>query len=76
MSTGIFFLDLLNGIKPGYVDYSLVTSGRDAEEKKQNGMHTRRGISFHSLNPVLLISEIGYLNCQEAERAYFPCSGR
>jgi plastin-1 len=38
LSTGIFFLDLLNGIKPGYVDYSLVTSGRDAEEKKQNGV--------------------------------------
>lgn len=37
LSTGIFFLDLLNGIKPGYVDYSLVTPGRDAEEKKQNG---------------------------------------
>lgn len=38
LSTGIFFLDLLNGIKPGYVDYSLVTSGRNEEEKKQNGM--------------------------------------
>lgn len=37
LSTGIFFLDLLNGIKPGYVDYSLVTTGRDADEKKQNG---------------------------------------
>ncbi|KAJ9100641.1 Fimbrin, actin-bundling protein [Naganishia friedmannii] len=36
LSTGIFFLDLLNGIKPGYVDYSLVTPGRDADEKKQN----------------------------------------
>jgi plastin-1 len=37
LSTGIFFLDLLNGLKPGYVDYNLVTRGQDAEEKKQNG---------------------------------------
>lgn len=36
LSNAVFFLDLLNGIKPGYVDYSLVTEGRDAEEKKQN----------------------------------------
>lgn len=37
LSNGVFFLDLLNGLKPGYVDYSLVTQGRDADEKKQNG---------------------------------------
>lgn len=37
LSNGIFFLDLLNGIKPGYVDYNLVTRGQDADEKKQNG---------------------------------------
>ncbi len=36
LSNAVFFLDLLNGIKPGYVDYSLVTQGKDAEEKKQN----------------------------------------
>ncbi|KAJ3039251.1 hypothetical protein HDV00_012490 [Rhizophlyctis rosea] len=29
LSTGVFFLDLLNGIKSGTVDYGLVTSGTD-----------------------------------------------
>jgi len=36
LSTGVFFLDLLNGVRPGYVDYSLVTQGRDEDEKKAN----------------------------------------
>ncbi|KAG1087187.1 hypothetical protein G6F42_020704 [Rhizopus arrhizus] len=36
LSTGIFFLDVLNGIKPGYVDYSLVTSGRTEEDAFNN----------------------------------------
>jgi plastin-1 len=27
LKNGIFFLDVLNGIKPGYVDYSLVANG-------------------------------------------------
>ncbi|KAI8886717.1 hypothetical protein K501DRAFT_292642 [Backusella circina FSU 941] len=36
LSTGIFFLDLLNGIKPGYVDYSMVTSGRSEDDAFNN----------------------------------------
>lgn len=36
LSTGIFFLDVLNGIKPGYVDYNLVTSGRTEEDAFNN----------------------------------------
>jgi plastin-1 len=36
LSTGIFFLDLLNGIKPGYVDYSLVTNGRTEDDAFNN----------------------------------------
>ncbi|KAI8378946.1 fimbrin [Blakeslea trispora] len=36
LSTGIFFLDVLNGIKPGYVDYSLVTPGRTEEDAFDN----------------------------------------
>ncbi|OCF77119.1 fimbrin [Kwoniella mangroviensis CBS 8886] len=36
LSNAIFFLDLLNGVKPGIVDYSLVTDGRDEEEKRMN----------------------------------------
>lgn len=37
LKTAHFFLDLLDAIKPGYVDYSLVTQGRDFEECKMNG---------------------------------------
>lgn len=36
LSNAVFFLDLLNGVKPGYVDYSLVHQGNDEEEKRQN----------------------------------------
>ncbi|KAI8636759.1 fimbrin [Parasitella parasitica] len=36
LSTAIFFLDVLNGIKPGYVDYSLVTSGRTEDDAFNN----------------------------------------
>ncbi|KAF7724452.1 fimbrin [Apophysomyces ossiformis] len=36
LSTGIFFLDVLNGLKPGIVDYSLVTPGRTEEDAFNN----------------------------------------
>ncbi|KAI8146774.1 fimbrin [Fennellomyces sp. T-0311] len=36
LRTGIFFLDVLNGLKPGYVDYSLVTAGRTDEDAFNN----------------------------------------
>jgi plastin-1 len=36
LSTSIFLLDVLNGIKPGYVDYDLVTAGNTDEEKYAN----------------------------------------
>ncbi|KAG0782071.1 hypothetical protein G6F22_009275 [Rhizopus arrhizus] len=36
LSTGVFFLDVLNGMKPGYVDYSMVTSGRTEEDAFNN----------------------------------------
>ncbi|KAI8968374.1 fimbrin [Mycotypha africana] len=36
LSTGIFFLDVLNGIKPGYVDYNLVTRGTTEEDAFNN----------------------------------------
>ncbi|KAK9451961.1 calponin homology domain-containing protein [Limtongia smithiae] len=36
LSTGIFLLDVLHGLKPGYVDYDLVTPGRTDEEKYAN----------------------------------------
>ncbi len=39
LSSGLFFLDLLNGVRPGIVDYALVTKGSDPEEKKLNGKY-------------------------------------
>ncbi|KAH8915379.1 hypothetical protein BT69DRAFT_1230173 [Atractiella rhizophila] len=36
LKTGLFFLDLLDSIRPGYVDYSLVYPGKNDEECKQN----------------------------------------
>jgi plastin-1 len=51
ISTGIWFLDLLDAIKPGIVDYSMVTDvPKDYEEKRQNGtctqIHDRVGLIF------------------------------
>ena len=36
LATGVFFLDVLNGMKSAYVDYDLVASGRTDEEAYQN----------------------------------------
>jgi plastin-1 len=37
LKTGHFFLDLLDSLKPGYVDYELVYEGRTDDECKANG---------------------------------------
>jgi len=36
LATGVFFLDVLNGMKSAYVDYELVATGRSAEEGYAN----------------------------------------
>lgn len=36
LATGHFLLDVLNGLKPGYVDYDLVTPGHTEEDKHAN----------------------------------------
>jgi plastin-1 len=36
LRSGIFFLDVLNGIKPGIVDYSLVTRGVSEDDAFNN----------------------------------------
>jgi len=38
LATGVFLLDVLNGLKPGYVDYNLVTPGRTEEDAYLNGI--------------------------------------
>lgn len=37
LSNAVFFLDLLNGVRPGIVDYSLVNTGSSEEDKRMNG---------------------------------------
>ena len=34
----MFLLDVLNGLKPGYVDYNLVTPGRTEDDAYLNGI--------------------------------------
>lgn len=36
LSNAVFFLDLLNAVRPGVVDYSLVNNGSSEEDKRQN----------------------------------------
>lgn len=36
LKTAVFFLDLLNALRPGIVDYGLVNAGRTEEESKMN----------------------------------------
>lgn len=50
-----FFLDLLDSLKPGYVDYSLVYDGRNDEESKANGK-----LWFRKLADCLLIGLLIY----------------
>ena len=38
LRTAHFFLDLVDSLKPGYVDYSLVYEGRDDDECRANGV--------------------------------------
>lgn len=41
LKNAVFFLDLLDSMKPGYVDYSLVYPGKDTEECRLNGECSR-----------------------------------
>lgn len=47
LKNGHFFLDLLDSLKPGYVDYELVYEGRTDDECKANGESSLW--SFHEL---------------------------
>ena len=52
----IFFLDLLDCLKPGYVDYSLVNEGRTDEECRLNG---ESGIAIEA---ILAITEMSFFD--------------
>lgn len=58
LATGIFLLDVLNGLKPGYVDYNLVTPGKTEEDGYLNGTLTPRIVAN-------AFSEIGNLDCSQ-----------
>jgi plastin-1 len=57
LSNAVFFLDLLNAVRPGIVDYALIAKGSDAEEKKMNGES--------QIVPGLMISQTGDLHCEK-----------
>lgn len=64
LTTGIFFLDLLDSIRPGVVDPAMVISvheSGDYEDRRQNGMRCslsreKGGTNYHR-------SETCYLHC-------------
>lgn len=64
-----FFLDLLESLKPGYVDYSLVYDGKTDDECKANGegggvvaSEKRRRLTVF----VLICSQARHLDCAQA----------
>jgi plastin-1 len=77
ITTGLFFLDVLEGIKPGIVDPSLVYNVNehgDYEERRQNG---KRSSSLTMCRAMLIIScfacsETSHLDREKNERSYFP----
>ena len=76
-----FFLDLLDSLKPGYVDYSLVYDGRNDEECKANGECWgvgSRGLKTVSLTIVCYgtYSQTRHLYRSQARLAYLYRSRR
>ena len=49
IKNAVFWLDLLDSLKPGYVDYSLVLPGKTEDECKNNGAETGLSARFRSL---------------------------
>ena len=71
LSNAVFFLDLLNGVKPGIVDYSLVNNGSSPEDKRLNGTcFAQRRMS------VLMFSQAGNLDCAKNGSFDLPRSRR
>ena len=70
LSSAVFFLDLLNGVKPGIVDYSLVNNGSSPEDKRLNGA------CFPRQRMALTLSQAGHLHCAKNGSSHFPRSGR
>lgn len=58
LKTAVFFLDLLDSLKPGYVDYSLVYEGRTDDECKANG-------EFLTFTLLLAVFTDGWNSCSQ-----------
>jgi plastin-1 len=81
ITTGLFFLNVLEGIKPGIVDPSLVynvSEHGDYEERRQNGVFTLiLGSTLYTLMlRTFFHSEIGNLNCEKDECTNLPRARR
>lgn len=63
LSNAVFFLDLLNGVRPGIVDYSLVSNSNTEEDKRLNGMYSAVR-SNHS--------QTGHFNRTQTRRTHLP----
>ena len=75
LSNGVFFLDLLNGVKPGIVDYSLINKETDEESKRMNGESDEcHATTFCVL--MIVHSQIGHFNCQKARSSDLPRARR
>lgn len=78
LTTGVFFLNLLEGLRPGIVDPSMVinvSESGDYEDRRQNGKR-----HFDLCNSGIFIricdSQTCYFHCPQDERDNFLGSGR
>ena len=81
ITTGVFFLNVLEGIKPGIVDPTLVynvSEQGDYEERRQNGMLalTPEDTKDNANAALRVHSKIGHFNCEKNERTDLPRSRR
>jgi len=70
ITTGLFFLDLLDAIRPGIVDPSLVIPVAETgpyEDRRQNGMSFCNRCCFFS--DTWGISKTRYIDCEKDERS-------
>jgi hypothetical protein len=77
LTTGLFFLNVLDGIRPGIVDPALVlnvSESGDYEERRQNGESVARP-SRAGCSPCLARSQARDLHCTEGRRAHLPRAG-
>jgi hypothetical protein len=77
LTTGLFFLDLLDAISPGIVDPALVIDVRedgDYEHRRQNG-GCSAFIHLLPIQTVLILSKIGHLDCKKDERSDISSTG-